>query len=333
VLTPDGGITESVQKRIPILLKSLDVAMFPEGGDLIEGLPGRVYLSAKNSLGKPADVEGRVVDDRGAEIASFKSLHDGMARFDVTPAAGRAYRVEITRPAGIARTFEIPAAKRSGCVLRTLDGSEGELELAAWCSEAQTLIVEAVLRERRIAGGRLRGGARRPTRIALPVTADTQGAVRVTLFDAKENPLAERLVYRGRGRDLKVEITADRKSYAPRDPVTLSVTTRGVDGKPIAASLGLAVVDDTVLSFADDKSARILAASTSSRSSAARSRSPTSTSPTSPRLRPPWICSWARAVGAASTGSSPSPRRRPRTPSAPRCRLAAARAAALPARG
>ena len=148
VLAPDGGVTESVQKRIPILLKSLDLALFPEGGDLIEGLPGRVYLEAKNSMGKPADVEGRVVDDRGAEVATFKSVHDGMARFDVTPAAGRAYRVEITRPTGIAKTFEVPAAKRTGCVLRSVDpfdelraGGSDDLEIAAWCSQAQTLVV------------------------------------------------------------------------------------------------------------------------------------------------------------------------------------------------
>jgi hypothetical protein len=263
VLVPDGGVTESIQKRIPILLKTVDVALYPEGGDLVEGLPGRVYLAATNSLGKPADVEGRVVDDRGDAVASFTSLHDGMARFDLTPAAGRAYRVEITRPAGIARTFELPSAKQAGCVRRAVDDVDGQraaVDVAAWCTEAQTLTVEAVLREKRIASAAVDVPSRRPVRVSLPVDAAAQGAVRVTFFDAKDRPLAERLVYRGRGRDLKVEISADRKSYAPRDPVTLSVKTTDLAGKPVRASLGLAVVDDTVLSFADDKSARILAA-------------------------------------------------------------------------
>src|SRR5262249_37550406 len=93
VLATDGGLTESVQKRIPILLKNVKVDLSPEGGDLVEGLPGRVYLAAANSMGKPADVAGRVVDDRGEKIAEFTSLHDGMARFEITPQAGRSYRV------------------------------------------------------------------------------------------------------------------------------------------------------------------------------------------------------------------------------------------------
>jgi hypothetical protein len=255
VLASDGGVTESVQKRIPILLKTLQVSLFPEGGDLVEGLPGRVYLAAENTLGKPADVAGRVVDDRGEPVATFTSVHDGMARFDITPQAGRSYRVEITRPAGIAQTFVLPAAKASGCVLRALD--EGALDVAAVCSDARTVVLEATLREQRIAGGALTVEAGKPARVQLPGTA--QGAVRVTLFDDQQAPLAERLVYCGQGRDLRVAIRADRTSYGPRDPVKLTIQTSDVDGKPVPASLGLAVVDDTVLSYADDKSARILA--------------------------------------------------------------------------
>ena len=81
----------------------------------------------------------------------------------------------------------------------------------------------------------------------------------MTLFDDRGAPLAERLVYHGRGSDLRVAITLDKKSYGPRDPVKLHVHTTDGRGRAVKASVGLAVVDDTVLSFADDKSARILA--------------------------------------------------------------------------
>ena len=41
--------------------------------------------------------------------------------------------------------------------------------------------------------------------------------------------------------------------------VTLRVRTTDARNRPVKASLGLAVVDDTVLSFADDKSGKIMA--------------------------------------------------------------------------
>ncbi len=262
ILADDGGVTESIQKRIPILMKTLSVSVFPEGGDLVEGLPGRVYFSALNALGKPADVEGRVVDDEGTQVATFKSVHDGMGRFELTPGAGRSYHVEITRPAGIDGKFFIPNAHATGCVLRAVESNEphaGNLEVAACCSEPHSILVEAALREQRIAGGTVDVTAHKPALIDIPVDDAAQGAVRVTLFDEHKDPLAERIIYHGRGKDLKVAITSNKKTYSPRDPVTLTVKTTDLAGKPVAANLGLAVVDDTVLSFADDKSGQILA--------------------------------------------------------------------------
>ncbi|HET7500048.1 MAG TPA: alpha-2-macroglobulin family protein, partial [Kofleriaceae bacterium] len=210
--------------------------------------------------GKPADIEGKVVDDRGQVVGELRSIHDGLGRFDLEPAADRSYHVEITRPAGITQTFAVPAAQPGGCVLRSVPERSPELlRVAATCTTARSLVVEAVLREIWLASGAASVEAGAPTLLELPVDPTAQGAVRVTVFSARHEPLAERLVYHGRGQDLKVTLTADKKTYAPRDPVTLTVRATDRAGKPVQASLGVSVVDDTVLSFADDKSAGILA--------------------------------------------------------------------------
>src|SRR4029453_6689828 len=54
-------------------------------------------------------------------------------------------------------------------------------------------------------------------------------------------------------------IKPERDSYHPRDKVKLAVETRGPDGKPVSGDLAVSVVDDTVLAFADDKQATLLA--------------------------------------------------------------------------
>ena len=258
VLADDGGAMESMQKRIPIVMKTMQLSLFPEGGDLVEGVPGRVYFMAKNTLGKPADIEGRVVDDRGQTVAKFASIHDGLGKFEVQPGADRTYHVEITKPVGITQKFELPAAKSGGCVVRSVDDGRSKLRVAALCSSDRTVLVEAVLREKRIADAAVEVAAGKPAVIELPVADAAQGAVRVTLFSTKQEPLAERLVYHGRGQDLKIAVTADKKQYTPRDPVKLHIKTTDAAGKPVAANVGVAVVDDTVLSYADDKSGRIL---------------------------------------------------------------------------
>jgi hypothetical protein len=260
ILADDGGVVESIQKRIPIVLKKVQLSMFPEGGDLVEGVPGRVYFAAKNTMGKPADISGRVVDDKGAVIAKFDSVHDGMGRFELAPSADRTYHVEIDTPVGIKEKFPVPAAKAGGCVVRGVDSEtdESALRIAAICSSSRTLLVEATLREQHVAGGAIDVIAGKPALVELPVDGAAQGAMRVTLFSTKKEPLAERLVYHGRGKDLHVELTADRKQYSPRDKVKLHVHATDAAGKPVKANVGVAVVDDTVLSFADDKSGRVL---------------------------------------------------------------------------
>jgi alpha-2-macroglobulin-like protein len=260
ILADDGGVTESIQKRIPIVMKTMQLAMFPEGGDLVDGLPGRVYFLARNTIGKPADIDGKIVDDRGQVVGDFTSIHDGLGRFELTPATDRSYHVEITRPAGITQQFAVPGAVAGGCVLRSVAGGSADvLRIAATCTTARSLLVEAVLRETRLAAGAVDVAAGAPTLLELPVDPAAQGAVRVTAFSTKQEPLAERLVYHGRGQDLKITLAADKKTYAPRDPVKLTLHASDASGRPVKASVGVAVVDDTVLSFADDKAAKILA--------------------------------------------------------------------------
>ncbi len=263
VMVEDSGITESVTKRVPIVLNRLKISFFPEGGDLVASLPSRVYFSAQNLIDKPADVEGKIVDDHGQTMATFTSLHDGMGRFELTPATGRTYKVAITKPVGISEQFSLPMAQEQGCTLRTFDDAKGEekaIRAAVHCTEARTVVVEAMLRERRVgtATAKVDPGTPAVVHFAFP-DPTAQGVARVTLFTDTLEPLAERLVFRGWNKNLKVSVKADRSTYVPRGEVNLDVETTDLSGKPVSAELAMAVVDDTVLSFADDKTAHLLA--------------------------------------------------------------------------
>ena len=258
-----GGFVEAIQRRIPIALEDVSVSLFPEGGDLVDGLPSRVYLSARDPHNEPVEVEGQVWDDRGAMIGDFKSLYNGMARFSITPASGRSYHVKMTKPKGAAgKTFALPTAVTTGCTIRTVDdfGSiESEIKVRAQCTAKQDILATAVLREKLVAKVAEKAVPGNAALLALPIPKGSTGAVRVTLWDTEGRPLAERLVYRGLGSEMSVKVTSDRKTYSPREKVTLTVETKDAAGKPVSADVALAVVDDTVLKYADDKEGNILA--------------------------------------------------------------------------
>ena len=261
VLVDDSGITESVSKRVPIVLKKIKLSFFPEGGDMVEGLPARVYFYAQNMIDKPADIEGRIVDDHGQAMSRFSSFHDGMGRFSFVPATGRSYHAEITRPVGISEHFNLPIASEKGCVLRHFDdpaGRKTSSDFSIRCSESQDLVVAMSMRNKRVATVSAKVNAGEQTVLHLQAeNPQAQGVARVTVFSKDLEPLAERLVFNGWHRDLQLRLIPERKNYAPRDKVTLKIEAKDAQGQPVQANLALAVVDDTVLSFADDKTAQI----------------------------------------------------------------------------
>ncbi len=260
LLVNDGGVTESLQKRIPITLKNIRLEMFPEGGDLVSGLPGRMYFSAKNSMGKAADISGHIENGKGERLTSFRSFHNGMGRYALSPKAGESYFAVIDSPRGITTKYPLPAAKESGCTLQSVDAyqSSGDLKVGVWCSKSQSILATASLRDKSLGNSSYAIEAGKANLLSFPVPIGRQGAVRVTLFDENLSPLAERLVYRGRGNDLKISIAQNHEHYSPRDEVSLTIRAEDLSGNPVQADLSLSVVDDTVLSFADDKSAHLL---------------------------------------------------------------------------
>ena len=249
ILVEDGGVTESISKSIPIVQKKLALAFFPEGGTMVAGLPTRLYFEAKNLLGKPADVEGRLIDDLGHAVATFGTYKNGLGRIEFTPATGRRYHAEITRPASVSEKFALPLAEDKGCVMRSyddFDSQEKALRIGVRCSERQQVIVAATVRENLLDAGRIEAGPDAPSVIHL-AAADfaiqrAAGVARITVFDDKLNPLAERLTFRNRRERLSVVTELDKKRYAPRGQVALSITTRDASGLAVPYSNALRIL-------------------------------------------------------------------------------------------
>ncbi|HCH64269.1 MAG TPA: hypothetical protein DFR83_15805 [Deltaproteobacteria bacterium] len=263
VFVEDGGITESISRAVPIVLADVQLAFFPEGGHLISDLPGRVYFEATNIHGEPADVRGVIVDDTGKTVADFSSVHDGLGRFAFTPQASRRYSAQVIEPSGVAALIPLPPARTDGCVLRAFDDVRSEADhvaLAVRCSSPQDVLVAGVFREQAVDAAAVHAGPddHAVVHLGMGAMAKSQGVLRVTVFDEASNPLAERLIYRGAGRDLGIELSTDRPNYGPRDEVVLRVKTTDPVGTPVQAEVALSVVDDAVVQLADDEEGHIL---------------------------------------------------------------------------
>jgi hypothetical protein len=275
----DGGVVESASKTLPILLQTLDLQLFPEGGDLVAGVENRVYFEAKTPFGKPADIKGivlqRVLLDDGKSTkkwiptnVEFESVHEGRGVFAFTPKSGEQYALGVTEPSSITQTFELP----------TISGKPIAMNLTSSVFDFDEEILVSVNAISLAAAGEVKDQYtfvlhQREKRLASMVVEDqpfarasgpliavfknlpdsATGILTVTAYDADGNPLAERLIYRAPKNQVNIEIVPDSAQYTPGGEVQLTIKTTDQDGNAIAAVAGVTVTDDAVLEMIETR--------------------------------------------------------------------------------
>jgi hypothetical protein len=251
----DSGAVETAAKTIPILLQTVDLSMYPEGGDLIAGLLNRIYVEAYTPARKPADLAGVVVDDAGREVARYRSEHEGRGRFEFTPQEGKSYSLKITEPSGIRTEFPLPEVKAAGAVIRaprdTFRKKEPiRVDIASTTPDIAVTLTqrEVVLDRQTVAAGK---GHTRTVTFDTPDSAD--GVLAVTVWSADGRPLAERLIFRQPARSVRVTMSPDAKTYSPGGKVRVHLRTTDEQGRPTSAVVGLTVTDDSVLEMIDKR--------------------------------------------------------------------------------
>jgi hypothetical protein len=270
----DGALVETMNRAIPIVLKKLNVEFFPEGGDLVAGLPNRVYFQARTPAGKPADLTGRLFENGKPLDVVVETLNDpkepginqGQGRFHFTPKAKSRYELQIDSPLGITERIPLPTVKEDGVLLTAPEGviAAGQpIRMAVLSTKPRDLLVGAYCRGRLLDSVQLKKGE---TELTLRPTTGIGGVVRVTVFEElpgeanRRNlrPVAERLIYRHPVERLRLDLHTDRASYIPGQKPTLSVSAYDEKDAPAPAIVMVAVVDRSVLAMADEKTARTM---------------------------------------------------------------------------
>lgn len=257
VLLNYDGQTESISRSIPVVLNKISMSFFPEGGDAVCNLSSLIAFQAKNEFGKGADIEGYIADNNNNKVADFSSYHMGMGAFILTPQEGKQYKAVITRPKGIKDTFEIPEPIPQGYVLRVQNINQSSLKLAIGSTRDEKLRLFMQIRGKEYYS-KVLNAKKGMSEINVDLKKLPIGVAQITLFDSKEIERAERLVFVNKHKQLLVTIKTNKEKYLPREKVKLTITASDETGMRMPGNFSIAVSDDQLLSFADDKSSTIL---------------------------------------------------------------------------
>lgn len=232
---------------LPQNADDIDVQFMPEGGDLVEGLEGRVAFKAVNVLGKGVGVTGAVVNQANDTLAGFSTSHLGMGFFSFMPEAGQEYRIEVRKPNGQYVKYPIPKVKKEGFTV-TVDNLSNKDNVRVIVRHNKPLNPSAEMsifvHTRGAVGYAAKATlAKKTVLFNIPRANLNDGITHITLFDEKNLPTAERLVYIQRNREIELEIASDKNVYKPREKVELEITAKDAEGKPVMGNFSLAATD------------------------------------------------------------------------------------------
>ena len=261
----DGGLVETATKTIPILLNNLDIGFYPESGELVSGLPTRVYLQARRPDGKPADIGGRLLRlDKeglvkgGKVLGEFSTQHEGRGWLEFIPEAKEVYALRLTEPAGLEdKLYRLPPVRSSGAVIRPEKPAfafEEEVELTVnSTADSRATALTLYHREKQVAAAELKPGE---NKISLNL-GQAEGVLMATVWDASGQPLAERLIFRQPKFTVRINLSPETPppggSPVPGGKVRLKLETTDKNGQPVEAVVGLAITDDSLLEMVETR--------------------------------------------------------------------------------
>lgn len=219
-----------------------EVQFFPEGGNLVQGLASKVAFKVTNRAGKGVAAEGRLLNQSGAVMASFKTLTAGMGSFSFTPEAGQTYTAVVTPGKAPAIRRPLPRVFEQGYVLHLEASNSDALTFTVSSTKAQseTLYLLGHARQQVAVAARTQTTNGRAS-FTVSKKQLLDGISHFTLFDANRTPLCERLYFQLPTSKLAIAARPDKAQYASRDKVSVQVATTGLNAQPLGANLSMAV--------------------------------------------------------------------------------------------
>lgn len=255
VLVEGNGLSEMISRTVPMVDKEILVYFFPEGGDFVTGYPSKMAFKVLKPDSSSADAEGWLVNQNGEKIQYVKTLHRGMGVVDFTPKPGDQYKIQWKSP--VVFTSVLPDPLEKGFALSLVSKTDSVIRFQVLSPFREEAVLVAQMRGRWLWDKQITLDAGANV-VEVPISNFQAGVAQFTLFDSRQVPRCERLAFVQPNRKLSLKIKTDKDFYQAREKVNLSIRATDDRGLPVSASISLAVVNDALLSYVDDKQGNIL---------------------------------------------------------------------------
>ena len=237
--------------QLPSFEDDFSAKFLPEGGNLVAGIEQIVAFKAVGVDGHAIEVEGIVQTKSGVKICDIRTEHNGMGKFSFKAMADEVYIATLSTKEGISRSFTLPAALASGCVVHLTPEAGNRKLLQVFTSEdypRQNLV--AIVQSRGIVNYVVEDLSHP---LSIPLDKLRSGVAQVSLVDKTTKSVVAQRLFFVRGKVAKADITSSVKKFSPRERVQLDFAIKSSAGSAVKGNFVVSVTDADLLKT--DKSA------------------------------------------------------------------------------
>jgi hypothetical protein len=192
-------ISNENTKPVKKVITETTVKFLPESGNAIIGVNCNMAFKAVNQLGLPENIKCILKNNKGVVITSFNTIHNGMGTFQYKPQEGENYLVEWTDQFENIHQSALPEAEKMGVSLmiekgvfeRYFEVSRSSEVPEAW----KKLTIVAQTNGSVVFKAVANLSTKTSLRSKLPLVKFPSGILQLTIFDANNQPLCERLLF------------------------------------------------------------------------------------------------------------------------------------------
>ncbi|HVG13910.1 MAG TPA: hypothetical protein VM935_03080, partial [Chitinophagaceae bacterium] len=219
-----------------------DIQFFPEGGNLVSELGGKLAFRVVDKSGKGVDFKGAILDQKGDTVVLFSPLFKGIGSFSFLPSKGTSYQAVLTVPGNRKIIKDLPQVYETGYSLRVVNEAQ-RLLVKVQSRTAEPDEVLNLFVHTRGGAPMLLQGSLKDNLLQFWIDKDSlrEGISHITLFNNKMQPLCERLFFKPFKKKLTLSAVSDSKIYSTRKKVTINIETKDETAAGVSSDLSLSV--------------------------------------------------------------------------------------------
>lgn len=223
-------------------LSTAEIQFFPEGGNLVNGLTSTIGFKITGKKGNGHYGRGAVINQHKDTLARFESFHDGMGNFQLTPKENETYYGVVNIEDSLI-VRKLPDAQNEGLTLHLTEPEKGKIKISVLGTEEfSNSRVYLFTHTRHVIKNVQTSQLNKGAAVFFVNKNDLgEGISTFTLFNASEQPICERLVFRRPENKLMIGLRTAQENYAPRNQVNIELATTDNSGRPLSANMSLSV--------------------------------------------------------------------------------------------